>query len=32
LPAALLYRLVTFWLPTIPGWGAFQWLQRRDAI
>ncbi len=32
LPAALLYRIVTFWLPTIPGWGAFQWLQRRDAI
>jgi uncharacterized membrane protein YbhN (UPF0104 family) len=32
LPAALLYRMVTFWLPTIPGWGAFQWLQRRDAI
>ena len=32
LPAALLYRTVTFWLPTIPGWGAFQWLQRRGAI
>jgi uncharacterized membrane protein YbhN (UPF0104 family) len=32
LPAALLYRTVTFWLPTIPGWLAFQWLQRRNAI
>lgn len=32
LPAALLYRTVTFWLPTVPGWMAFQWLQRRDAI
>lgn len=32
LPAALLYRTVTFWLPTLPGWAAFQWLQRRDAI
>lgn len=30
--AALLYRLVTFWLPTVPGWVAFQWLQRNDAI
>ncbi len=32
LPAALLYRMVTFWLPTVPGWMAFQWLQRREAI
>ena len=32
LPAALLYRTVTFWLPTLPGWLAFQWMQRRDAI
>ena len=32
LPAALLYRTVTFWLPTLPGWVAFQWMQRRDAI
>ena len=32
LPAALLYRTVTFWLPTMPGWLAFQWLQRRNAI
>lgn len=32
LPSALLYRTVTFWLPTVPGWFAFQWLQRHDAI
>lgn len=32
LPAALLYRTVTFWLPTMPGWLAFQSLQRRGAI
>ena len=32
LPAALLYRTVTFWLPALPGWFAFQWLQRHDAI
>lgn len=32
LPAALLYRTVTFWLPTVPGWFAFQWMQRHDAI
>jgi uncharacterized membrane protein YbhN (UPF0104 family) len=27
-----LYRLVTFWLPVLPGWAAFQWLQRRDYL
>ena len=32
LPAALLYRTVTFWLPAVPGWLSFQWLQRHDAI
>lgn len=30
--AALLYRLVTFWLPALPGWLAFQYLQNRNAI
>lgn len=30
--AALLYRLVTFWLPTLPGWLSFQFLQSRNAI
>jgi undecaprenyl-diphosphatase len=31
-PAVFLYRLVTFWLPVLPGWAAFQWLQRRDYL
>jgi uncharacterized membrane protein YbhN (UPF0104 family) len=30
--AVLLYRLVTFWLPVLPGWLAFTALQRRDAV
>lgn len=30
--AALLYRVVTFWLPTIPGWFCFQHLQNKNAI
>jgi uncharacterized protein (TIRG00374 family) len=30
--AVLLYRLETFWLPVLPGWLAFSWLQRRDAL
>ncbi|GAB3440465.1 hypothetical protein GCM10027570_05980 [Streptomonospora sediminis] len=32
LPAVLLYRLLTFWLPVLPGWGAFHLLQRWRAI
>ncbi len=32
LPAALLYRTVTFWLPTLPGWFSLRWLQSHDAI
>ncbi|WP_190394862.1 lysylphosphatidylglycerol synthase transmembrane domain-containing protein [Nocardiopsis deserti] len=32
LPAVLLFRLLTFWLPVLPGWGAFSYLQRREAI
>lgn len=32
LPAVLLFRLLTFWLPVLPGWGAFVYLQRREAI
>jgi uncharacterized membrane protein YbhN (UPF0104 family) len=31
-PAVFLYRLVTFWLPVIPGWFCFQWLQRHDYL
>jgi uncharacterized membrane protein YbhN (UPF0104 family) len=30
--AVLLFRLVTFWLPVLPGWLAFGTLQRREAI
>ncbi|MTA64242.1 MAG: flippase-like domain-containing protein [Actinobacteria bacterium] len=32
LPSALLYRTVTFWLPTLPGWFSFRWLQSHEAI
>jgi glycosyltransferase 2 family protein len=31
-PAVFLYRLATFWMPILPGWLCFQWLQRRDHI
>lgn len=30
--AVLLFRLVTFWVPVLPGWLAFGALQRREAI
>ncbi len=30
--AVLLFRVVTYWLPVAPGWVAFQFLQRRDAL
>ncbi|GAA2168762.1 lysylphosphatidylglycerol synthase transmembrane domain-containing protein [Actinomadura napierensis] len=30
--AVLLYRLLTLWLPVLPGWAAFAYLQRKDAI
>jgi uncharacterized membrane protein YbhN (UPF0104 family) len=32
LPAVFLFRLATFWLPILPGWLAFQWLQRSDRL
>lgn len=31
-PAVLVYRIATFWLPVLPGWLAFTLLTRRDAI
>jgi glycosyltransferase 2 family protein len=31
-PAVFLFRLATFWLPILPGWLAFAWLQRTDQI
>jgi uncharacterized protein (TIRG00374 family) len=30
--AVLLYRLLTLWLPVLPGWAAFTFLQRKEAI
>jgi uncharacterized membrane protein YbhN (UPF0104 family) len=30
--AVLSYRLATYWLPILPGWLAFTWLQRTDRI
>ncbi|GAA2594252.1 lysylphosphatidylglycerol synthase transmembrane domain-containing protein [Actinomadura fulvescens] len=30
--AVLLYRLLTLWLPVLPGWAAFAYLQRKEAI
>ncbi|MBX7068509.1 MAG: flippase-like domain-containing protein [Microthrixaceae bacterium] len=30
--AVLLFRLLTFWLPVIPGWVAMTWLQRTEAL
>ncbi|WP_243718182.1 lysylphosphatidylglycerol synthase transmembrane domain-containing protein [Actinomadura sp. 7K534] len=30
--AVLLYRLLTLWLPVLPGWAAFTYLQRREAL
>ncbi|MFW6642384.1 flippase-like domain-containing protein [Nocardiopsis algeriensis] len=32
LPAVLLFRLLTFWFPVLPGWAAFAHLQRREAL
>ena len=32
LTSVLLYRLLTFWLPVLPGWLALVWLQRRHAL
>ena len=31
-PAVFLFRLITFWLPILPGWLAFNWLQRTDQL
>lgn len=30
--SVLLFRLLTFWLPVLPGWVAFTYLQRRGAL
>jgi glycosyltransferase 2 family protein len=31
-PAVLVYRIATFWLPVLPGWLAFTLLTRRDVF
>ncbi|WP_415953223.1 lysylphosphatidylglycerol synthase domain-containing protein [Streptomyces sp. KLOTTS4A1] len=30
--AVILFRLLTFWLPIVPGWVATTWLQKREAL
>jgi len=31
-PAVLTFRLVTYWLPMLPGWFTFQQMQRREEL
>jgi glycosyltransferase 2 family protein len=31
-PAVFMYRLFTFWVPILPGWLSFQWLQRKEYL
>ncbi len=31
-PAVFLYRLFTFWIPILPGWLCFQWLERHEYL
>jgi undecaprenyl-diphosphatase len=31
-PAVFMYRLFTFWVPILPGWLCFQWMQRNDYL
>ncbi|MFV0317296.1 MAG: lysylphosphatidylglycerol synthase domain-containing protein [Microthrixaceae bacterium] len=31
-PTVFMFRIVTFWLPVLPGWLAFRWLQRTDRL
>jgi len=31
-PAVFMYRLFTFWLPILPGWLCFQWMQRNEYL
>ena len=31
-PTVFLFRLATFWLPILPGWGAFQYLRKEDYL
>ena len=31
-PSVFLYRIATFWLPTLPGWAALTWLRRSEYV
>ena len=31
-PAVFLFRLATFWLPILPGWLSFRWLQHHEYV
>lgn len=31
-PTVFLYRIVTYWIPVVPGWGCFGWLRRTDRL
>jgi undecaprenyl-diphosphatase len=31
-PAVFLFRIVTFWIPILPGWIAFTWLRRTERL
>jgi undecaprenyl-diphosphatase len=31
-PSVFLYRLFTFWIPVLPGWLSFTWLQRNVYV
>jgi undecaprenyl-diphosphatase len=31
-PSVFLFRLATFWLPILPGWITFEWMQRQDYL
>ena len=31
-PAVFMYRLFTFWVPILPGWLCFQWMQRNEYL
>ena len=30
--AVLLFRLITFWIPTLPGYISFNWLTKQGAL
>lgn len=30
--AALAFRLLTYWLPTLPGWLMFHWMERNHEL